>query len=220
MHESWKRLLAEEFQKPYFRQLAEFVREERKTNVIFPAPENVFRAFETPYDQIKVVMLGQDPYPGAGQAHGLCFSVLPGVPVPKSLRNIYRELEDDVGVKPPKHGCLEAWAERGVFLLNSILTVRAHSPKSHEGKGWEIFTSRVIQVLSAREDPLVFILWGADARKKASLVDSQRHMVVESAHPSPLSAHRGFFGSKPFSVTNEALKSMGKEPLDWSLTTT
>jgi uracil-DNA glycosylase len=217
MHESWKRLLAEEFQKPYFRQLAEFVREERKANAIFPAAGNVFRAFEVPYDQVKVVVLGQDPYPGAGQAHGLCFSVLPGVPIPRSLKNIYRELEDDVGVKPPKHGCLEAWAEKGVFLLNSILTVRAHEPKSHEDKGWEIFTNRVIEVLSAREDPLVFILWGADARKKSSLVDSQRHMVVESAHPSPLSAHRGFFGSRPFSVTNEALKAMGKEPLDWSL---
>ena len=217
MHESWKQLLAEEFQKSYFRQLAEFVREERKSNIIFPAAGNVFKAFELAYDQIKVVILGQDPYPGAGQAHGLCFSVLPGVPIPRSLKNIYRELEDDVGVKPPKHGCLEAWVQQGVFLLNSILTVRAHAPKSHEDKGWEQFTDRVIQVLNAREDPLVFILWGSDARKKASLVDGQRHMVVESPHPSPLSAHRGFFGSRPFSVTNEALGTMGKRPVDWVL---
>ncbi len=217
MHESWKGLLAEEFQKPYFRELAEFVRTERQTSIIFPAKGNVFRAFEVPFDRVRVVILGQDPYPGAGQAHGLCFSVPRGIPIPRSLQNIYRELERDVGVTSPKHGCLEGWADRGVFLLNTTLTVRAHAPESHQGRGWERFTDRVIELLSAREDPLVFILWGAHARKKSSLVDCQRHMVVEGAHPSPLSAHRGFFGSRPFSAANRALESMGKEPMDWGI---
>ncbi len=218
MDASWKAFLVDEFTKPYFRSLAEFVRAERESHTVFPAAGNVFEAFKvTPFDRVRVVILGQDPYPNAGQAHGLSFSVLPGVQPPRSLLNIYKELESDLGVKPAKHGHLLKWAEQGVFLLNSILTVRAHEPGSHQGRGWERFTDRVIGLLNARAAPVVFILWGSYAKRKASFLDAQRHMIIEGVHPSPMSAHNGFFGSRPFSAANMALEDLGFEPIDWAL---
>lgn len=217
MHESWRERLADETQKPYFDQLVDFVRKERESHVVFPSRTNVFTAFKvTPFDDVRVVILGQDPYHNAGQAHGLSFSVLPEMTPPPSLKNIYKELEEDVGVTLPKHGHLLSWAEQGVFLLNSVLTVRAHSPGSHRGKGWETFTDAVISLLSAREKPTVFILWGSYARSKAGLIQGH-HTVIESAHPSPMSAHNGFFGSRPFSKANKALEAAGRGSIDWSL---
>jgi uracil-DNA glycosylase len=218
MHESWKRLLADEFTKPYFRDLTEFVRKEREQHVVFPPSNQVFEALRlTPYDEAKVLILGQDPYHNAGQAHGLAFSVPKGMEPPPSLQNIYKELAQDIGFRPPFHGCLTYWAEQGVLLLNSVLTVRAHTPGSHRGKGWETFTDAIIRKLDSRKRPLVFVLWGAYARKKAEFINPNRHLIIESSHPSPLSARSGFFGSRPFSQVNAGLKTLGEAPVTWQL---
>ena len=216
---SWLRLLREEFNSDYMRQLRVFLREEKQSGrQVFPPGSDMFNALNsTPFDDVKIVILGQDPYHGEGQAHGLCFSVKPGVPVPPSLRNIYRQLETDVGFEPPGHGFLQAWAQQGVLLLNSVLTVRANQAGSHQGKGWERFTDEIIKVVGQGEKPVVFVLWGVHARRKKTLVDRTRHTVLEAPHPSPLSAHRGFFGSRPFSATNEALVGAGRDPVDWRL---
>lgn len=216
IHESWKPFLAEEFKKPYFKDLANFTLEERQHATVYPPHEDVFNAFEVPFDGVKVVILGQDPYHGQGQAHGLCFSVRKGVTPPPSLKNIFQELKSDVGLEPPSHGCLEAWVRQGVFLLNTVLTVRAGCPASHQDRGWEVFTNAVIRKLSARETPMVFILWGKFAQSKNVLIDP-RHMVLAAPHPSPYSAANGFFGSKPFSKANAALEKSGLAPVDWSL---
>lgn len=217
VHESWKPFLKAEFSKPYFKELSEFTLGERSRGTVYPPHEDVFNAFEVPFDGVKAVILGQDPYHGPGQAHGLCFSVRPGVTPPPSLKNVFKELQADVGVAPPGHGHLEAWIRQGVFLLNTTLTVRAGTAASHQGKGWEDFTDEVIRRLSAREAPLVFVLWGRPAQTKRFLVDEERHVVLTSAHPSPFSADKGFFGSRPFSQTNAALVRMGIEPIDWSI---
>jgi uracil-DNA glycosylase len=217
---SWAAVLADELHAPYFEKLEAFVAAERAKHDVFPPEKEVFAAFEhTPFDQVRVLLLGQDPYHDDGQAHGQCFSVRRGVPLPPSLRNIYKELHDDVGITPPNHGCLTSWADRGVMLLNAVLTVRAHEPNSHRKKGWETFTDRVIEVLAAREEPLVFMLWGKPAQQKIPLIErcGGRHEIILSAHPSPLSAKTGFFGSKPFSKVNAALARWGKPPIDWSL---
>lgn len=214
---SWKALLAEEFEKPYFEVLVAFLKAEiQQGKRIFPPGKYIFRAFELcPVDKTKVVILGQDPYHGPGQAHGLCFSVPKGVPIPPSLQNIFRELEADLGFPPPPHGDLTGWAEQGVFLLNAILTVEAHKPASHRGKGWEIFTDRVIQLVSQVRPHVVFMLWGSYARSKAPLIDRSKHLVLEAAHPSPFSAERGFFGCRHFSQANAFLIQHGLEPIDW-----
>lgn len=218
LHPSWKAVLADEFRKPYFLELAKFVKEERAKGPVYPPPDQLFSAFnETPFDRVQVVILGQDPYHGPGQAHGLSFSVLPGVPVPASLKNIYKELEKDLGCRKVGHGHLLSWAERGVLLLNSVLTVRQGQPGSHQGRGWEQLTDSVIQQLSARSRPLVFILWGRQAREKISLIDTGRHPIIQSAHPSPYSAASGFFGSKPFSTANGYLEALDQTPIDWQL---
>lgn len=213
---TWKAALQEEFDKPYFQELAEFVRQEYQTKRIFPAPQDIFKAFElTPFDQVKVVILGQDPYHGPGQAHGLCFSVNPNVPTPPSLVNIYKEMNADLGLPIPEHGNLEQWAKQGVFLLNATLTVVAHMAGSHQKKGWETFTDTVIKLIADQKEHVVFILWGAYAQNKAWMIDEQKHLILTAPHPSPLSAHRGFFGSKPFSKTNAYLKEHGIEPIQW-----
>jgi uracil-DNA glycosylase len=218
---SWSPVLGAELQAPYFRKLEAFVAAERETQQVFPPADEVFAAFEhTPFERVRVLIVGQDPYHDDGQAHGLCFSVRRGVKLPPSLRNIYKELQADVGVAPPKHGELTAWADRGVMLLNTVLTVRAHAANSHRKKGWETFTDRVIEVLAEREDPLVFVLWGKPAQQKIRLIEAHSrngHAIVCAAHPSPLSAKSGFFGSKPFSQVNEALRGWGQAPIDWSL---
>jgi len=215
---SWKKVLASEFKKPYFHQLTAFVGEEYKKHPTFPPAKDMFNALKvTPYEAANVLILGQDPYHNAGQAHGLSFSVLPGMKHPPSLQNIFKELQADLGIKPPKDGYLLRWAEQGVLLLNAVLTVRAHAAGSHSGKGWEPFTDAIIQALSARERPVVFVLWGKYAREKKALIDETRHTIIESAHPSPMSAHNGFFGSKPFSRINSALEKHGLSPIDWSL---
>ena len=214
----WNPLLRDEFAKPYWADLQSFVTAERAAHEVFPPAPEVFAALhQTPYAEVKVLILGQDPYHGPGQAHGLCFSVRPGIALPPSLRNIYKELQDDLGIAPPNHGCLDAWTHQGVLLLNTSLTVRARQAASHQGKGWEVFTDEVIKAVSAKDERVVFILWGASARKKKALIDRTRHTIIESAHPSPLSAHNGFFGSKPFSRTNEALEAAGRSPVDWRL---
>ena len=209
--------LRDEMAKPYFAELTNFVNEERSRFTVFPPEPDVYAALKlTPRENVRVVILGQDPYHGPRQAHGLCFSVQRGVTVPPSLRNIFQELRDDLGITPPQHGNLEHWAKQGVLLLNATLTVRAGEAGSHQKRGWETFTDRIIELLGAEARPLVFVLWGAYARSKKRLIDT-RHTVIESAHPSPLSAHNGFFGSKPFSRINEALTSFGTESIDWSL---
>ena len=209
--------LRDEMDKPYFAELTNFVNEERSRFTVFPPEPEVYAALKlTPRENVRVVILGQDPYHGPRQAHGLCFSVQRGVTVPPSLRNIFQELRDDLGITPPQHGNLEHWAKQGVLLLNATLTVRAGEAGSHQKRGWETFTDRIIELLGAEARPLVFVLWGAYARSKKRLIDT-RHTVIESAHPSPLSAHNGFFGSKPFSRINEALTSFGTESIDWSL---
>jgi len=214
---SWDRVLEGEFEKEYYLKLRKFLKEEYSTRVIYPEMNNIFNSLKlTSYEAVKVVILGQDPYHGKGQAHGLAFSVQKGVPKPPSLQNIFKELKDDLGFPIPDHGNLESWARQGVLLLNTVLTVREGQANSHQGKGWEVFTDTVIGHLSKREDPVVFILWGAPAGKKESLID-KRHRILKSVHPSPLSAHRGFFGSKPFSRTNAILSEMGKSPLDWEI---
>ena len=217
MQTDWKSLLSEQFEQPYWEELQRFVQTERLHDQVFPAHDEVFRALRlTPHADVRAVILGQDPYHGPGQAHGLSFSVRPGVAVPPSLRNIYKELHDDMGIEHPGHGNLEAWARSGVLLLNSVLTVRAHDAGSHRKQGWEILTDRIIEVVSEKSDPVVFILWGNLARSKASLIASHHH-IIESPHPSPLSASRGFFGTKPFSRANDELVESRREPIDWSL---
>ena len=216
--ESWSKVLAEELTKPYFQELLRFVAEQRQQHTVFPPESEMCNTFcQTPYPDVGVLLLGQDPYHDEGQAHGLCFSVKPGTPPPPSLRNIFAELRDDLGCKIPNNGCLLPWAKQGVMLLNAVLTVRAHEPGSHKDKGWEKFTDAVIRKLNEREEPLVFVLWGAYARKKAALIDQRRHTTVESAHPSPLSASSGFFGSRPFSKINAALKKYGYPAINWQL---
>ncbi len=215
---SWLAALNPETRKPYWAELAKFVAEERKKATVFPPAAEVFNAFRyTPLNKVKVLLLGQDPYPGAGQAHGLCFSVRPGVRLPGSLRNIYQELEEDLGIKPVKHGYLVCWAKQGVLLLNACLTVREGAPNSHAGKGWEQFTDAAIRAVNAQPRTIVFLLWGAYAQKKIPLIDTRRHVILKSAHPSPLSAANGFLGSKPFSKVNAALIASGQEPIDWRL---
>jgi uracil-DNA glycosylase len=215
---SWRGVLADEIEKPYFQELARFVASERETSQVFPPEDEVFSALElTPYDDVRVLILGQDPYHDDDQAHGLCFSVRPGVKPPPSLVNIYKELESDVGVKPPKNGSLIPWAKQGVLLLNAVLTVRAHTPNSHKDRGWEMFTDAVIRKVNEKKQRVVFLLWGAYAQKKAKLIDEKRHTVIKGVHPSPLSARNGFFGSKPFSTINHALEESGSKPIDWSL---
>lgn len=214
----WNPLLRAEFDEPYWSELQAFVMDERRRGAVYPPADDVFAALHlTAYRDVRVVILGQDPYHGPGQAHGLCFSVRRGVAVPPSLRNVFQELRDDLGVPTPNHGNLEHWARQGVLLLNTTLTVRAGQAASHQGKGWERFTDRVIATVNDMTDPVVFLLWGASSRKKKALLDTSRHTVIESAHPSPLSAHNGFFGSRPFSRTNEALRESGREPIDWQL---
>jgi len=217
MTTDWNPLLRAEFDKPYWSSLQSFVENERQHHAVYPARENVFSALHhTSYADTKVLILGQDPYHGPNQAHGLCFSVQHGVAVPPSLVNIFKELHGDLGVPIPEHGNLQAWARRGVLLLNTTLTVRAGQAASHQGKGWETFTDEVIRVVN--EKPfVVFVLWGAHARKKKALIDATRHAIIESAHPSPLSAHNGFFGSRPFSKINAALRAAGMSDVDWSL---
>jgi uracil-DNA glycosylase len=218
--EDWRRVLAAEFTKPYFAKLEKYVAAERKTETVFPPVDDVFNAFRyTPYDQVKVLLLGQDPYHDDGQAHGLCFSVRPGVKTPPSLVNMYKELQTDLGCKPVQHGHLTAWARQGVMLLNAVLTVRAHNAASHKGQGWETFTDAVIRALNARTEPVVFLLWGAYAQKKQELIDTKKHAVLAMAHPSPLSVKK-FFGSRPFSKANAALEKFGVPPIDWQLPAT
>jgi uracil-DNA glycosylase len=215
--DGWRKVLAGEVKKPYFRELQQFVAGERKKYTVYPPEKDVFNALKyTPYDKVRVVLFGQDPYHDEGQAHGLAFSVRPGVRPPPSLVNIFKELRDDLGCRVPNNGCLIPWAEGGVLLLNTVLTVRAHEPNSHKGHGWETFTDAVIRAVDAREKPAVFLLWGTHAQKKQKLIDAARHPVIAGAHPSPLSAKR-FFGSKPFSAVNRALEELGSEPIDWQI---
>jgi uracil-DNA glycosylase len=214
----WNPILQNEFDADYWRDLQSFVESERASHTVYPPPDDVFRALHlTSYANTKVLILGQDPYHGPGQANGLAFSVRDGVRVPPSLQNIHKELESDIGVPRPAHGNLEAWARQGVLLINSTLTVRAHEAASHQKRGWETFTDQVIDAVNDKTDRVVFVLWGASARKKKQLVDTTLHVVLEAPHPSPLSAHRGFFGSEPFSQTNEALIASGHSPIDWTL---
>ena len=214
----WNPVLRAELAKPYWEPLQKFVAEERAQHTVYPPPDEVFSAlYLTPFADVKVLILGQDPYHGPRQAHGLCFSVRPGIERPPSLVNIFKELQDDLGLRAPNHGCLEGWAQQGVLLLNAVLTVRANNANSHQGKGWEQFTDEIIRTVNDKTDTVVFILWGAYARKKRALIDTTRHIVIESAHPSPLSAHNGFFGSRPFSRANAALIEAGRDPIDWFL---
>jgi uracil-DNA glycosylase len=219
LHESWLAKLQSEFDAPYMADLRAFLVSERESGKrIFPRANDWFHALDaTPLDKVRVVILGQDPYHGEGQAHGLCFSVQEAVPPPPSLINIYKELKSDLGIDPPRHGHLESWARQGVLLLNSVLTVEANRAASHAGKGWEKFTDAVIREVNALPRHIVFILWGSYAQKKGAIVDSARHCIIKSAHPSPLSAHNGFFGSKPFSKANIYLEQTGQSPIDWRI---
>ena len=215
---SWDEVLAGEFEKEYYLKLREFLKTEYGSYRVYPPMEHIFRALkETPYDKVKAVILGQDPYHEPGQAQGLCFSVPEGVKQPPSLVNIFKEMQADLGVRPPSHGNLLTWAHQGVLLLNAVLTVREHEANSHKNKGWEQFTDRVISLLNDREDPVVFILWGANAKAKASLITNDRHCILTGAHPSPLSAHNGFWGGKYFSRANEFLEERGYEPINWRI---
>jgi uracil-DNA glycosylase len=215
---AWIPIIGNESSKPYFLELQKFLAAERAAHPIFPSEQNVFAAFElTPPESVRVVIVGQDPYHNVGQAHGLAFSVSPGVKLPASLRNIFKEMHDDVGVPKPKHGCLIPWAEQGVLLLNTVLTVRAHEANSHRGQGWETFTDAVIRQLGNRTKPLIFVLWGKPAQAKKKLIDAERHVVLEAAHPSPLSAQRGFFGSTPFSKINAKLREWADAEIDWAI---
>ena len=214
----WNPLLRSEFVEPYWADLQAFVAAERAVAPVYPPADQVFAALHlTPYASVKVVILGQDPYHGPGQAHGLAFSVTPPVPPPPSLPNMFKELESDLGIPPASHGSLVSWAEQGVLLLNTTLTVRARSAGSHQKRGWEVFTDRVLDAVNDKPEPVVFLLWGSSAGAKKKLIDGDRHVIIESPHPSPLSAHRGFFGSRPFSRTNEALIAAGRKPIDWAL---
>ena len=215
---SWFEVIGDEFQKPYMNALRNFLREEMKQHTVYPPSNEIFNAFwHTPFHDVKVIILGQDPYHGPNQAHGLCFSVKKGVEPPPSLINIFKELHSDLNIPTPNHGCLTDWAKQGVFLLNTSLTVRANESQSHANKGWETFTDNVIQKLNHLRSFLVFILWGKPAQAKISMIDSNRHLILTAAHPSPLSAHRGFFGSRPFSQTNDYLIQTGQSPIHWSL---
>lgn len=215
---SWQPVLAEEIKKPYFQKLQNFLTEARQTETIFPAESDIFSAFElTAYENVNVLLLGQDPYHNDHQAHGLCFSVKPGIKPPPSLVNIYKELQNDLGLQIPNHGYLVSWAKQGMLMLNAVLTVQAHTPNSHKNQGWETFTDAVISQVNHKPDPVIFLLWGAYAQKKVKLIDPSRHLVIQSAHPSPLSARNGFFGSKPFSAINSALDAFGKPAIDWRI---
>ena len=214
----WLDALKEEFRQPYYKKLFQTVNEEYRTRQIFPPADDIFNAFHlTPLHEVKVVILGQDPYHGEGQAHGLCFSVRPGVYIPPSLVNIYQELHDDLGCTIPNHGCLTKWAKQGVLLLNTVLTVRAHQANSHKGIGWEEFTDAAIRKLNEQDRPIVFMLWGRPAQAKKSMLHNPKHLILEAPHPSPLSAYRGFFGSRPFSQANRFLEAQGVEPVDWQI---
>lgn len=214
----WNRVIGAEFDKPYYHNLMRFLKQEYTTNTIYPEKEEIFNAFlYTPYEKVKVVLIGQDPYHGSGQAHGLSFSVKPGIPAPPSLINIFKELNADIGVQIPEHGCLIKWAEQGVLMLNTVLTVRAGEAHSHKKKGWETFTNAVISAVNAKEEPVVFWLWGKPAESKLKLITNTHHLVLIAPHPSPLSVYRGFYGSKPFSKTNTFLIQKGKAPIDWTL---
>ncbi len=214
----WAELLDDELNEPYYQELRKFLIDEYSTKQIFPNMYDIFNALHfTSYADTKVVILGQDPYHEPGQAHGLSFSVLPDVPPPPSLINIFKELRDDLGCFIPNNGCLKPWADQGVLLLNAVLTVRAHAANSHRGHGWEIFTDKIIRLLNEHERPLAFILWGRPARSKKNMITNPRHFIVESAHPSPLSASGGFFGSRPFSRVNNFLESIGETPIDWQI---
>ena len=215
---SWDILLKDEYEKEYFKNLQKFIINEYKTKTVYPKMSEIFNAFtKTSYDNVKVVILGQDPYHGEGEAEGLSFSVKIGIQKPPSLINIFSELKNDLGISPPNHGSLVHWANQGVLLLNSTLTVVKDKPKSHSNKGWETFTDEVIKLINKKETPVVFILWGSDARSKKYLINNKKHLIIESAHPSPLSAYRGFFGSKPFSKTNDFLIKNNIEPIDWKI---
>ena len=215
----WLTCLQEEFKKPYYKQLYQFVRDEYNTRVIYPPADDIFNAFHfTPLSQVKVLILGQDPYHGEHQAHGLCFSVLPDQPeLPPSLQNIYKELESDLGCYIPNNGYLKKWADQGVLMLNTVLTVRAHQAGSHQGKGWEQFTDAIIQAVNAQDRPIVYLLWGKPAQSKIPMLTNPKHLILKAPHPSPLSAYRGFFGCKHFSQTNEFLQRNGMEPIDWQI---
>jgi len=219
LEESWQPTLGVEFDKLYMQQLRQFLREEKDLKkIIYPKSANVFQAFAlTPIENVKVVLLGQDPYHGEGQAHGLCFSVQPGVPLPPSLMNIYKELKTDLGIPPSQNGCLENWSKQGVLLLNSVLTVEKGRAGSHQGKGWERFTDRVIEILNEKMQGLVFLLWGSYAQKKGQFIHSDKHLVLKAAHPSPFSAHQGFLGCRHFSSANAYLEKQGKSPIDWQI---
>ncbi len=215
---SWAEALKNEWEKPYLDDLVAFIAQERRSDTpVYPPKMEVFNAFNyTPYDRVEVVIIGQDPYHGQGQAHGLSFSVTGEVKQPPSLKNIFKELKEDLGIEPPDHGNLEKWATQGILMLNTILTVRASEPRSHHGKGWELFTSSVVQILNERKDPVIFVLWGKAAQEKCGSVAPHHHVLI-APHPSPYSAHSGFFGSRPFSKINELLKSQGKQPINWAL---
>ncbi|EQK41879.1 MAG: uracil-DNA glycosylase [Paraclostridium bifermentans] len=214
----WDEILKGEFEKPYYLKLREFLKEEYKNNIIYPDMHDIFNALKyTSYKDTKVLILGQDPYHGENQAHGLAFSVKPGVKTPPSLLNMYKELNSEFECFIPNNGFLVPWTKQGILLLNTALTVRAHEANSHKGKGWETFTDHIIETLNLREDPVIFVLWGNNARSKKKLIDANKHYIIESAHPSPLSASRGFFGSKPFSQVNDILIKLGKEPIDWQI---
>ena len=219
LNDSWLAAVGTEFDQPYIRALKQFLRDEKRSGkTIYPAGADIFNALNsTVFDQVKVVILGQDPYHGPGQAHGLCFSVLPGVPYPPSLKNIFNEIQLDLQIPLPAHGCLQSWAQQGVLLLNATLTVEQAHAGSHQRKGWEQFTDAVVHQLNEQREGLVFLLWGNYAQKKGAFIDSSRHLVLKSVHPSPLSAHRGFFGNKHFSRTNEYLLAQGKSVIDWSV---
>jgi uracil-DNA glycosylase len=217
MHPSWREFLDSEFEKPYFRELSEFLKSEYADKTVFPSRDKVFSAFSTDFNDIKVVIIGQDPYHGTGQAHGLSFSVNKGVRVPPSLVNIFKEIHDDLGKFMPDHGNLQHWAEQGVLLLNNTLTVEAHKAGSHRGRGWEVFTDAVITHLDETRDDLVFLLWGRDARNKTALITPNKHFILEAAHPSPFSAYNGFFGCRHFSKTNAYLRTHDLSEIDWQL---
>ncbi|AFY32916.1 uracil-DNA glycosylase [Calothrix sp. PCC 7507] len=215
---SWEAVLSEEFDKTYFRKLFNFLLEEQQSHTIYPPEEDIFAAFKlTPYEKVNVLLLGQDPYHNHNQAHGLCFSVRPDIKPPPSLVNIFKELKDDIGLDIPNNGYLISWAKQGILMLNTVLTVRAHAPNSHKNRGWETFTDAVISKVNQKTHPVIFVLWGGYAQKKLKLIDVKQHIVVQSAHPSPLSARNGFFGSKPFSSINSALRSFGKPEIDWQI---
>ncbi len=214
--EDWKEILREEFSKPYFEELVSFVKQEYASGDVFPAGRNIFRAFDKcPFEKLKVVIIGQDPYHGDGQANGLCFSVNEGIPFPPSLKNIFKEVSDDIGTPIPRSGELDRWAEQGVLMLNAVLTVRAHNAASHAGHGWERFTDAVVKAIAERKPGVVYMLWGSYAQRKGAIADPKQNLILHAVHPSPLSAYRGFFGCKHFSQANNYLTSIGREPIEW-----